>query len=87
MPGPVPRAAIGTYRNEDTESTVTVLEHEGRLELKTPHEQHEIVPVSRDLFRAGRFLIRFAPESGGRIQSFDVTVGSISGLRFDRQAE
>lgn len=83
----VPRAAIGTYRNEETESTVTILEHEGRLELKTPHEQDEIVPLSRDLFRAGKFLIRFSPDSAGRVKSLDVTVGVVGGVWFDRQGQ
>jgi CubicO group peptidase (beta-lactamase class C family) len=83
----VPRESIGSYRNEDTESTLVVLEREGRLELKTPHEQAEIVPVSRDLFRAGRFLIRFTRQGGGRVTALNVTVGVVPSLLFERQGQ
>ncbi|HEY0158086.1 MAG TPA: serine hydrolase [Thermoanaerobaculia bacterium] len=81
----VPRAALGAYRNVETESTVTILEREGRMELKTPHEQLEIVPVSRNLFRAGRFLLRFSPATGEQVLALDLTVGAVPNLRFDRQ--
>lgn len=81
----VPRDAIGSYRNEDTESTVIVSERDGRFELKTPHEQLDIIPVSRDLFLAGRFLLRLSRDSSGRVTSLKITVGSVPDLSFERQ--
>lgn len=81
----VPRELVGSYRSEDTDSTIVVLEREGRLELKTPNEQAEIIPVSRDLYRAGRFLVRVAREADGRIVSLRVTSGVVPDLPFARQ--
>jgi CubicO group peptidase (beta-lactamase class C family) len=77
---------LGSYRSEETGSTLLVSEREGRLELKTPHEQIEMEPVSRDLFRAGRFLVRFARRGGGRVTALNVTVGAVRDLQFERQA-
>lgn len=83
----VPREAVGSYRSEDTESTIVVLERDGHLELKTPNEQSEIVPVSRDLYRAGRFLLRFERDAGSRIATIRVTSGVVPDLPFVRQSE
>lgn len=83
----VPRDALGSYRNEEIETTLVVLEREGRIELKTPHEQRELVPVARDLFRAGTFLLRFVRGDGGRITSLSVTSGVVPDLRFVRQSD
>jgi CubicO group peptidase (beta-lactamase class C family) len=77
---------VGSYQSGETESALLVSEREGRLELKTPNALIEMESVSRDLFRAGRFLVRFTRQ-GGRVMALNVTIGGVRDLQFESQSQ
>lgn len=85
-PASVPSYA-GRYFSDELNVTYTVVVVDGRVELHRPKANPMVLrPIGKDLYGpSGDFTVRFGPAANGHTQWFELSLGRIRGLRFERK--
>ncbi len=78
-------AFTGTYRSEDSETTLVVRAQGGELTAwQRPDDTRTLEPVYADGFRGRGWTIRFRRDASGRVVALSLSLGRVYDMRFER---